>query len=345
MNDFKFDIPSAIKDFDQGSFDTQEESDKFFEKHGVGNSIFEPINPYERLTAYYKLLFELFTHDKEKYQRIHKGIPFYFLAWLAFDCHQYQKALFFIDAAVSEDIRATEKTRTKDDPYPWMRSPACEFLLLKPEKQVGLRAFWVLQDNFENELLRFNVFRIENIKQRLTKAFFVNNFIVPNFINDSALDRNKKKRTNRTIICAFYQFILEYKERRNDLRLRSIEGGSITPFVIHLFSGALIFESLLKQLFPKIDNGKTPKNIGDITNSNQFISKFGEINISAYTIQEIIDGVKDNSLKTSFSTTAKIRNTTGHNFVWDDNFNDPSNYELLADQIINAIFYLIVSSY
>jgi hypothetical protein len=47
--------------------------------------------------------------DAVKYRQIHKGIPFYFMSWLAFDLRNYEKALFYIDAGISEDVRKNPK--------------------------------------------------------------------------------------------------------------------------------------------------------------------------------------------------------------------------------------------
>src|SRR5712692_5804099 len=41
----------------------------------------------------------------EEYGRIHKGTPFYWLGTAAFLKHDYETAVFFYDAAVTEDLR------------------------------------------------------------------------------------------------------------------------------------------------------------------------------------------------------------------------------------------------
>ena len=114
------------------------------------------------------------------------------------------------------------------------------------------------------------------------------------------------------------------------------------PIIGHLFSGGLIFESLLKTLNPTKDNGDCTKTLRQIYQTSGFQSDFGAgIQTSAESLQEILDAVNDDSLLTAISTASKIRNTTGHNLVWDNIFNSCESYKILSNQIINAIFYIV----
>ena len=54
-----------------------------------------------------------------------------------------------------------------------------------------------------------------------------------------------------------------------------------------------------------------------------------------------MQAIKDFSIETAFATTGKLRNTTGHNLVWDDIFDTPKNYVDLFDQEVNAILHVI----
>ena len=65
--------------------------------------------------------------DQTKYERMHKGTPFYLMSWLAFDLRNYEKGLFYMDSAIAEDIRKTELTA---DPESWKNQPGTKFLLL-----------------------------------------------------------------------------------------------------------------------------------------------------------------------------------------------------------------------
>jgi hypothetical protein len=137
-------------------------------------------------------------------------------------------------------------------------------------------------------------------------------------------------------------FLLEADERRTELRLKSTEGSSLGPVIAHLFSGGLIFESLLKYLYPNKNNGDPIKTLGQVFQTSAFIADFGTgIQTSADSLQDVLETATDDTLTTSFCTASKLRNTTGHNLVWDNVFRSGSNYEILESQIMNALLYLI----
>lgn len=298
-----------------------EDGDRFFEAYGPGNTIDIADRPYERFSDYEDLLNILRNDNLDKYAKIHKGTPFYFLAWTAFDLKNYEKAVFYMDAAISEDMRK--------DPTGWLNNPASQFLILNHQcNQSAIRITKHLKDKFLSEISRFNSIQNSSV---ISENDFVEKFV-------KVLVKDKK---NHSIITSFYSFVLEYEDRERELLLRSTEGGSIEPALTYLFKGGLIFESLLKHLYPKKDDGDICKTLGDIFNTDEFKSDFIKgIVTSANSLSEII-GYIENDLLTAFNTTSKLRNTTGHNLVWDDIFKIPDNFKKLYEQQINAIFYLI----
>jgi hypothetical protein len=44
--------------------------------------------------------------EPSAYAKLHKGTPFYWLAWAAFEVHDYETAAFYVDAAVSDNLKA-----------------------------------------------------------------------------------------------------------------------------------------------------------------------------------------------------------------------------------------------
>ena len=145
---------------------------------------------------------------------------------------------------------------------------------------------------------------------------------------------------------AFYVYLLAYEDRLCELQLRSIGGGSIAPMITHLFTGGVIFESLLKHFYPNKDDGNPTKTLGDIFLTCAFTDDFVTgLSTSASSIQDILSSINDNSLHVAFSTAAKLRNTTGHNLIWDDRFANPDQYSLLFYQEINALLYLISTKF
>ncbi|MBN2267775.1 MAG: hypothetical protein JW725_05575 [Candidatus Babeliaceae bacterium] len=319
-------ISQALSEFSNLPLEDPKQANDFFEKYGAGNVLSGLDQPYKRLFIYERLLNALLTHDYAKYQNVHKGTPFYIMAWLAFDIHNFEKALYYIDAAISEDVL---NSRTN-----WINLPASNFLTLRnPDKQVAQRTISIIRSTLDTELSRFNA--ISGLST-LTTDLFISRFVQP-LLTDP---------TKRTIVSVFYVFLLEHSERQQELRMRSIEGGSIAPFILHLFSGALIFESLLKNLFPTKNNGTSTQTLGDVFNTSAFQGIYPSgISTSAHSFAEIIAGITDNSLLRAFTTTTKIRNTTGHNLIWDDTLASPNQYRLLFEQEVNSILYIVSHSY
>jgi len=145
------------------------DGDNFFAVFCPGNTINFTDRPYERFEDYEKLLTIIRDDDQIKYEKIHKGTPFYFLAWTAFDMKNYEKAVFYMDAAISEDERKDLKG--------WMNHPAGQFLTLNDKgNQIALRITKHLNDKILIELSRFNNvngFRIsiEDFVEKFVKIF------------------------------------------------------------------------------------------------------------------------------------------------------------------------------
>lgn len=312
----------ALRQFDEMGAD---KGDWFFTTFGPGNLTFGTSQPHERFKDYEYLLKTLNARNKEKYDAIHKGTAFYFLSWLAFDLKNYEKGLYYIDAAISEDVKNIGTT--------WATRPAAGFLRLEYQTQVAGRVILDIRKFLENEITRFNT--LSGVKP-LNTQLFIDKFVVPLLAISST----------RTIISAFYVFLLEFDERSSELNLRSTQGSSIGPIITHLFSGCIIFESILKNLYPCKNDGSAAKTLGDIFQTTAFRKDFIEgIQTTASSLQEILNGIQDYSIKTAFSTTAKLRNTTGHNLTWDNVFDSTDNFQKLVHQIINALFFVIEKTF
>lgn len=295
---------------------------KLFQLFGPGNVLGNKDRASERFNDYENLLIIFNDDDPIKYKKIHKGTPFFFLSWLAFDLRNFEKALFYLDAAISEDI--------KNIPSSWKTSPPYAFLTLESNNDhVAIRVAQEIRELISEQINRFNLHNSDD-------RFQLINFI-DKFVNVLIADFPK-----RSIITAFYTFILEFKDRHQDLSLRSDGGGSIEPFLTHLFKGGLIFESLLKHLYPFTNSGKPVETLGKIFNETSFNTDFSvSISTRSSSLKSIIEGISANDIQTAFNTTSKLRNTTGHNLVWDNIFDDPNKYKILFEQQINALFFVI----
>ena len=321
-------IAAARLTFQQLKIVSPETGDRFFEAYGPGNVLNFVERPYERFNDYEQLLNIIYSDDPIKYRKLHKGTPFFFLGWAAFDMQNYTKAVYYLDNAISEDIRSF--------PDKWEGTEGTNALkLFINEHSPIYRVIKNLREVLEEEITRFN----SDTNNTLTIDDFVKHFV-------SNLLKIKKNKSSRSIVTALYTFIFEFQDRYKEVKLRSGSGGSIEPILTHLFKGGLIFESLLKQHYPTNDNGKPTRILSDIFSTSNFKNDFLQsVNQSSYLLKDIMKGIKTNDLQTAFDTTAQLRNTTGHNLVWDDIFDKSNNYKKLYDQIINAVFFVITKKY
>ena len=160
-------INHALDVYKSKKFDTAGEGDWFFNTFGPGNTVEHKDRPFERFSDYEMLLAKLNDTDHNKFRLMHKGTPYYFLAWTAFDLHNFEKALFYMDAAISEDIRKDEQN--------WLDSPATQVLVLnKKVSQVAQRTVNHITEVLENELDRFNKISTTN---NISLNDFLNQFV------------------------------------------------------------------------------------------------------------------------------------------------------------------------
>ena len=310
-------VESALLRFREIQLNDSENGDSLFSKYGPGNIGNAVDKPYERFSDYENLLRKFWQDDPDKYEKIHKGTPFYFLAWTAYDLRNFEKALFYMDAAISED-----KKNSKD----WMKEPAAMSFFWLESPQVAQRVTTDIRLILNEEIQRFNF-----ISGR-------HPFTISDFIEKFVKSLITPRSAHRTIVTSFYTFLLEFTERVQELEIRSSEGGSVEPFISHLFKGGLVYESLLKIFYQKTTLDKIYK-------ERRFKEDFlKEVSTSANTLKKIYDAIGADDIQTAFDTTTQLRNTTGHNLVWDDIFSTDT-YTRLYQQEINAIFYIISKKY
>jgi hypothetical protein len=394
-------VQHALEHFDKLDATDSQTGDRFFETFGAGNNFCAADKPFERFQDYEELLILLQKRNKKKYDQIHKGTPFFFLSWLAFDLRNYEKALFYMDAAISEDVRK--------DAGNWQNTPASQFLKLSAEVRAGqyllmqsqingasgiqqipsgtIGATGPLGSEYDSAWLSGSTGPIDclqdhmnwagatgprmydQIPQPLTSSSgSIDDARIPRSVSNVAwrvidqirallsqhmirfnsisslsplciedfvimfVEKLMIHASSRTIISAFYVFLMEAEERMTELRLKSSQGSTLGPIIAHLFSGGLIFESLLKLLYPNDDGGQSIKVLGNIYQTHAFKADFGgSIHTTSSSLQDILDSAIDNSFITAFSTISKLRNTTGHNLIWDNVFESASNYEVLVN--------------
>ncbi len=197
---------------------------------GLGNKSLEKFDLQE------EILLDLKTKDEAKFIKIHKGIPYFDLALLSYRLPNIDSVLYYIDNAISEDI--------KNFPGQWDQcSSECS-------------ASCILQLKTINNLIINPI--IEN-----TIKIFQEKISVYNIAYDSNISVNdignyyfsivKIDNLTFSLISSIYAFILEYERWKKELLLRSDKGASIAPFISHLFLGCVCVESLLKFYYPSIN--------------------------------------------------------------------------------------------
>jgi hypothetical protein len=307
----------AMRLFDQLDASDPGAGDLLFNIFGSGNTPGQPDRPFERFCWYEELLRALQRHNPSKYGSMHKGTAFFFLSWLSFDLKNYETALFYMDAAISEDFRRA--------PTVWLTEPAGRFLTLSdPANQVGGHHIVRIRELLDAQVARFN----SASGGTLTLDGVINRFVTK-FVQEPK---------HRTIVSAWYVHLLECEERLEELDLRSTAGGSIAPFIAHLFRGGLLLESVLKIVYPK-SAGTT---LGAVFKDSGFRADFGSgFATSATKLDDILKAMGGTFVSDAFSTSAKLRNTTGHNLVWDDAFASPAVFRRLYEQEMNAMLLVI----
>lgn len=268
--------------------------------------------------------------DPQAYGVIHKGFPYYWMGVASFFTRDYEKALFFIDAAVSEDIRAGYHHKAD-------MSLALRFVQIKQADRQYL---------IHNELMEM----AENIIQELINDYNCRTGCAsPPLTLDAIRIKFLKKSLNgscgwRSLMTSFISFALELEDRGSILDLRP-DGGTAEPFFLHLFKGCLLFESLLKA-----NSSKTPGNstLGGILNelSLDLIGRQQRWSIGGTTLPEIISDLAchGRSLEEAIRFTGRMRNTLGHDLGWGVNL-DRGQFSCLARMVSASCMHTIARFY
>lgn len=309
---------SLIQDYEK--IKDHSDADRFFGTYGVGNTVFVSDKPFERIKAYELLTYILKSYDSDQYTKIHKGTPYYFIAWTAYQSGNFEKALFYMDSAVSEDLRIYEARGKKE-------TPALSFFLLRDTAPAtGLLTLHVsvnvaIQNTFSQYYSDSN--------QSLLKEVFINKFVEPILFGDIR---------QRSVLTALYGFFLEFELFHRQIYLRSADGGSIEPFVNHLFKGARILESILKLKGKGSSLEDLIKNLEQLGVNNTLLKGNRTLN-SALTTYHDLKSKGEKFQDYNFATAYIIRNTTGHSLVWSDGFKEDDSYSTLYKSLVNSILW------
>jgi len=333
-----------LEEFNAIDLSNSKNSDDFFEKYGGGNYILNRENlPYcqrdyvGRIDVYLDLFDLLKNKSSKKFYQIHKGTPYCLLGWLFLDIGDFEQGLFYIDAAMSEDVRI--------DPINWQNRPATQFLFLEqPQKSspIGTRIVDSVDRYIEQEIVEYQK---ESNKKTDAKEFMKK-------FKDKFVRYNFESFTHRTLISALYVFLLEAQYCKLLLKRRSLTGGSIEPFLSSLHKGSLLFESLLKDVYTSHSNSTLGKIFHDPFVLRDLNFKQPNLGNVGQTLDDMVRHILpylEKTYKTEkhvqyFAVSIRLRNITSHSLLLPDIF-DESIYQKLYRQILFSSLYLIENKY
>lgn len=327
----KHTIGEAVLAFNQLDIRDARTGDLYFETYGVPN-VLEVFNaPYERFICYEFLMHALKNEDSNKFSLIHKGTPYYFLAWTAFEIRNFRKAVFYMDLSLGEDIR---KSTSSDATREALSNPGGNLWKFIPDGPAA-RVITELKQTMEQTLQDFK----SRTSEEILLDEFINKFVIESIVQDVK---------NRSLISSLYSYLAETNDLYETLKIRSQNLSSIEPLLNSLFNGGLVFESLLKLIADQrswLISGNKPATLGAFNQINDFLTLFSlsrtDFVTSALDLPSILSNATDDTLKTSFSITAQLRNTAGHDLRRDDIFQNPDDFKLLADKQMNAILFVV----
>jgi len=332
-NVLKINIPEIKKDEYKNAASDPELATKFWNKN----------NPVPRellnLGLYHTLREHLFTLlrlckdiDPVAYDIIHKGHPFFFIGISSFRLRDYQTAISFFDAALSEDLEIEDSKERPTDLFFLLKGDNPKNAAQIDTKLVQLEVNRSI--NKYNELISQN----NNIKKfdidKLRDNFI--SYVLENY-NDPGL---------RTLLTTFITFIAEWEFRDSNFEL-GIKKGTAEPLFMHLFRGCLLFESLLlrnpkhkpghkkEDLFNLIDNYRECMGLKKDWKLIHHKEEFKPLEKLLIHMNEFRDTI-DYSILISYW----LRNNLGHNIGWKDTI-DREAYNKLYLFVSSACLHVI----
>jgi hypothetical protein len=293
-------INALLKEIPEG--DASAASD-FFVRFGFG-PLYHQEKYYETLERGHQILHLVARLDPEKYNGMHKGYAFYWMGMAAYRIHDYQTAIYYIDATLSEDIKNFPGD-TNTPPHLFLRLEGDDPKQAAQEIVKGAQGSIEEYATLYNQVLAKNELELPELKIDDIRKWF---------LRPSTLSKEAPKRS---LASTFITFFLEFKYR--DFQLSLLRGtGTNEPLFMHLLKGCLLFESLLKNNPSKqIKSHTLGKVLGELT--EQLHLNFpGGIEISADTLDEALQMAVTGSdeITSSVTATGKLRNTLSHNLGW-----------------------------
>jgi len=269
--------------------------------------------------------------DQEAFEKIHKGHPYFFIGITSYRLGDYQTAISFFDAALSEDLRFEDEEER----------PTHLFFMLKgeePRNAARLETLYV-----ETKVKR----SIDYYNDEITKNKDICNIDIQD-MRDVFFEyvlNNKNDPGLRTLLTTFITFVVEWDFRNEHFDL-GVRKGSSEPFLMHLSRGCVLFESLLKRNpFPKLKHEDQKKELGKlityyqnemkVTLPGDFTSKKTGINTLGRLLAEL--NKRREIIEDSILISYWLRNILGHSLAWEDRIDQEAYRKLYLTVVISCI--------
>lgn len=267
---------------------------------------------------FFNLLITCKTIDANAFMKIHKGHPFYFIGITSFLMEDFQTAVYFFDASMTEDFNAgaDPKDRAK---------PSTRFLMMEGEinGHTAQPLAALAKAQVERAITYYSGCTLTSgQKLNLDIEGIRNNFIYRSLTT-------KEQPGLRTLATAFISYFIEWDFRNRHFEY-GVKQGTDEPFFSHLFRGCVLFESLLKHNPTIVATEKTLNGILTQPNIRTALGVTAIQGIGNATLEDVFQELKNPA--TTIDQVLKIaylaRNTLGHNLGWDNNINQEQYQKL-----------------
>lgn len=273
--------------------------------------------------------------DYDAFTNIHKGHPFYFIGISSYLLDDYLTAIYFLDAAVTEDLNFGS------DPINNV-SPSTRFLML--EGEADYQAGKIITQSAQAKVERMLEYYRDKIKTDASDSQLTVDDLRSDFICYAL--REKEKPGLRTLVTALITYCIEWDFRKDHLE-HGVRKGTSEPFFLHLFRGCILFESLLRHNPTITPSGNT---LNPILNDSQIRKKLniepvqGKGRDESFVLEDVFTELSnfDYSVSEAVKITYIARNTLGHSLVW-NKFISQSQYQDLYFIIGSSCLHVISS--
>ena len=241
----------------------------------------------------------------------------------------YETSVYFMDAAVAEDLRSNPAAA---------ETPAMLFITLRGDHpHQAAKEFVAMSEDLIGGYIQ-TYLKYQGRETALPDLTM--NDLRSDFLYKATQPASRRLRSVAT---ALLSFLLESSLRKVQLD-NVLNPSSFEPFILHLFKGGLLLESLIKLNPKNPPAAKTLRPALNHVSGNLGISS--GLAISADELQDVIDqaSVATWTIENAFQISGRVRNTTGHSLGWEVQLTS-NQYGALVQNLSIACLHTIASLY